>query len=256
MDDLRKLLELRQYKNGKFSYKTDVVIRETNVTININSARLTTLSALPQDITELAVGYLYSEGLIKSDTEINKIESDFNATTINIFADIPEKRLNNYKSSGTQTSGCGSALSSLIMEEKETNYSKKNFKWEPENILAIMMEFQKQSDLFHQTGGVHSAALVHNNEIITHISDIGRHNAVDKVAGKAIIDKVDLTNCYLVSSGRISSEIMRKIVRLKIPLIVSHSAPTSEAVRIGWQYNATIIGFTRSGRFNQYTCFG
>jgi len=250
MDDKRKLLEIKQYKNGSFAYKTDVIVREQEITIYINGERLTSLAALPENIPELTTGYLFSEGLIKSRTELEALNYQPGSREIEVKAEIPEERLYSYKLTGTQTSGCGSALSSTRLD-MET--SENNFQFDPQELLDLMLEFQKQSDLFRQTGGVHSAALVKDGSILFHLSDIGRHNAVDKVAGKAIMDEIDLSKCYLLSSGRISSEIMRKIIRLNIPLIVSHSAPTSEAVRLAWKYKTQIIGFARGGRFNQYT---
>lgn len=250
MDDKRKLLEIKQYKNSKFEFKTDVIIREQELTIYINGERLTSLAALPDSIPELVWGYLFSEGLIKSKTEIETLTRQPGSREIQVKAKIPGERLHSYKMTGTQTSGCGSALSSSKLDVES---SENSFIFDPQKLLDLMLEFQKQSDLFRETGGVHSAALILDGKILTQISDIGRHNAVDKVAGKAILKDIDLTRCYLLSSGRISSEIMRKIIRLKIPLIVSHSAPTSEAVRLGWKYKTQIIGFARGGRFNQYT---
>lgn len=250
MDDKRKLLEIKQFKQDKYEFKTDVIIREQELTIFINGERLTSLAALPDNIPELAWGYLFSEGLIKNKSEIESITHQPGTREIQIQANIPAERLYSYKMTGTQTSGCGSALSS---SQLDVEVEQAAFSIDPIKLLDKMLEFQKQSDLFKQTGGVHSAALVYKGEIIFHLSDIGRHNAVDKVAGKAITENINLTQCYLLSSGRISSEIMRKIIRLKIPLIVSHSAPTSEAVRLAWKYKTLLIGFARGGRFNQYT---
>jgi len=118
-----------------------------------------------------------------------------------------------------------------------------------------MHQFQIDSKLFKQTGGVHSAGIIQGNKLIFSADDIGRHNAVDKVVGMAVRNNVNLQDSYLICSGRISSEIVKKCIRLEIPLIVSQSAATSEAIRLGWKYKTFIIGFTRGKRFNLYTGF-
>jgi FdhD protein len=118
-----------------------------------------------------------------------------------------------------------------------------------------MKQFQNDSLLFRQTGGVHGACLVRDNLIRYRADDIGRHNAVDKVAGMALLAEQALPEYILLSSGRISSEIVKKSVRLGIPMIVSHSAATSEAIRLGWQYKVYLLGFARGSRFNIYSGF-
>jgi FdhD protein len=118
-----------------------------------------------------------------------------------------------------------------------------------------MKEFSQSSALFRETGGVHLAALVKNGKIRYFAEDIGRHNAVDKAAGKAILADDEPRDFLLYCSGRISSEIVRKAVRLGIKLIISRSAPTSEAIRLGWDYKVYLIGFARSEKMNIYTGF-
>jgi len=232
--------------------ETDVVIREISFTIFVNKQRLVTIAAMPQNLKELAFGFLYSEGLILSNNEIETFEFNFEEKYINFQLHIPQERINKFFQTGEKTSGCGSALSSAL-NGKSNNFPKLHFK--PESILILMNEFQKKSVLFFQTGGVHSAAIVQNEKIRFFSEDIGRHNAVDKVIGMSVMNNIKLENCFLFSSGRISSEIVKKAIRTKIPLIVSQSAPTSKAIQLGWDYKIFIIGFTRTNKFNIYTGF-
>ena len=176
----------------------------------------------------------------------------FKEKYINFQLQIPEERIENFLGTGEKTSGCGSSLSAILEGERK-EFPKIHFN--PANILNLMKIFQKKSVLFSQTGGVHSATIVQNEQIIFFADDIGRHNAVDKVIGMSILENIDLQNTILFSSGRISSEIVKKTVRLRIPLIVSQSAPTSEAIRLAWNHKMYLIGFTRSNRFNIYTGF-
>lgn len=252
MDDLKALTEIRKYSSGKLELLTDVVIRENSFTIFINSERFISLASIPQDLKELAFGFLFSEGLILDKKEIIDFQFSYEDRAINFKLEIPKQRISDFYNSGEKTSGCGSTLSSAISGDID-EFPKK--KLNPENILSLMSQMQRLSDLFKETGGTHIACLVFDEKIIFSASDIGRHNAVDKVIGMGLIDEIDLSKCSILSSGRISSEIVKKCVRVGIPIIISKSAPTSEAVRLGWDYKTYIIGFARGKRFNVYTGF-
>jgi FdhD protein len=252
MDDLRALKEIKRYKNGKYELLTDLVAREISFTININGQRLVAIACLPENLPDLAMGFLYSEGLVLKKTEIISSAYSFQEQQIDFILEIPEERISSFHKTGEKTSGCGSTLSSALTGSW-TAFPEIRF--DAESILRLMQQFQLNCILFKQTGGVHSACLVRNDEIVFSADDIGRHNAVDKVAGMAINQEYDLRYLFLICSGRISSEIVKKCVRLGIPLIVSQSAATSEAIRLGWKYKTYIIGFTRGSRFNIYTGF-
>ncbi len=119
-----------------------------------------------------------------------------------------------------------------------------------------MKEFQSISEIFNLTGGVHSSALVHEEKIIAFMEDIGRHNAIDKVIGCMLINnhtKSEFSNKILLTSGRISSEILNKIIMSKIPVVISRSAPTDRAIEICRQKNITLVGFARANKMNIYS---
>jgi FdhD protein len=251
MDELRLFLEIMKYKKGKAEFASDIVIREIPFRIFINQKLLVTISALPSDLQELGTGFLWSEGLITDLLEIKDVQFDPQKKFINFNLNIPTGRIRNFQETGEKTSGCGSSLSAAIDAAEVEYFSLKTL--EAERILTLMKEFTRSSRLFGETGGVHIAGLIKNYKIIYFAEDIGRHNAVDKVAGKAIKDRENLKEYILFCSGRISSEIVKKAVRLHIPLIISKSAPTSEAIRLGWEYKVNLIGFARNERMNLYT---
>ena len=252
MDDLRALKEIKRFKDGKFEMLSDLVIREVSYTINVNDQRIVAIACLPENLEDLAFGFLFSEGLILDVKEVLSYEFNLTKLTIDFQLQIPDERITSFFQTGEKTSGCGSSLSSAISGERN-NFPK--LKLKAEDILDQMHQFQLNSKLFKQTGGVHSAGIIQGNKLIFSADDIGRHNAVDKVVGMAVRNNVKLRDSYLICSGRISSEIVKKCIRLDIPLIVSQSAATSEAIRLGWGYKTYIIGFARGKRFNLYTGF-
>ena len=116
-----------------------------------------------------------------------------------------------------------------------------------------MKELQLRAELFRLTGGLHSAALCSAEKILYFCEDIGRHNAVDKLVGLCLKHEISLTDKVLVSSGRISSEILVKAAKLGIPILISRAAPTSLSIELAESLGITLIGFVRGRRCNIYT---
>lgn len=252
MDEIQKLVEIRKLDRGNLSYQTDIVIRECALTILLNGERLIAISALPENLIELAWGFLFSEGLILDKAEISGYEYAEEYHTIDFRTTIPATRVSRFRETAEKTSGCGSTLSSKLSEHSGP-WRKTSL--QGDMILTLMKEFIGSSELFQTTGGVHLAGLVKDYKMLYKAEDLGRHNAVDKVIGRAILAEENLADLILLCSGRLSSEIVKKAIRVGIPLIISKSAVTSVAIRLGWEYRIVLIGFARGSRMNIYTGF-
>ena len=122
-----------------------------------------------------------------------------------------------------------------------------------QSILSLMQEFQRRSTLFMETGAVHSAALSNGRDILIFREDIGRHSAVDKIIGRALVEGIDMRDKIILSSGRISSEILLKAQKCAVPVVISRGAPTNQAVKLARDLNITVVGFARGDRVNVYS---
>jgi FdhD protein len=122
-----------------------------------------------------------------------------------------------------------------------------------QDILAMVKEFQQRSEVFKVTGGVHSAALCDTKSILLFNEDIGRHNAIDKIFGECLLKDIMTDDHVVITSGRISSEILLKVAKRNIPILISKSAPTDLGVRLADALGITLLGFVRGKRFNAYT---
>ena len=206
----------------------------------------------PDDLKELCIGFLYSSRLIKSIDDIKNIIIDRQNWNANIEldkkredGDLIFKRL--------YTSGCGKGTifyNALDRIHKIKIIS--DTKISSEKIVALMERFQKSSTGFKETGGVHSAALSNGDDILVFKEDIGRHNALDKVIGKALIKNLKIEDSIILTSGRISSEIISKAESIKASFLISRSAPTDQAIKLAKELNLTLIGFVRGKRMNVY----
>lgn len=239
-------------REGKKTLK-DIVTDEIFLTVLLNEKELLTLLCSPGKLKELSVGFLYSAGLI---TSVNDIENVF-VNTSNMTCHITVKE------DGTQanvifrriyTSGCGKGM--LFHNMLDLAHEKtvtRNVQIHSEKITTLMKAFEKKSVMYKKTGGVHNAALSDGENILAFNEDIGRHNAIDKVIGEALYKKLNMEDLLVLTSGRISSDVMYKVQKMRSAFIISRSAPTSLAVRLADKWNVTLIAFVRGHRMNVYT---
>ncbi|MGF7060611.1 formate dehydrogenase accessory sulfurtransferase FdhD [Brassicibacter mesophilus] len=255
MNDIKNY-DILRLKKDEYSYEEDIVVVEHPFTIYLNDKELITLLCSPKSLEYLAVGFLNSEGFLSSYDDIENIRIDTEKGMAYVYT--KNKSLLSEKLHGkrTITTGCGKGtIFYNVMDSFKTKKINNSIPVDIENIKRLVKEFNKKSELFLNTGGVHSCALCNKDEMIAFEEDIGRHNALDKILGKALIDQLDLSDKIVLSSGRISSEILIKIGKRQVPIIVSRSAPTSLAVDIAKELNITLIGFVRGEKMNIYTNF-
>jgi FdhD protein len=231
----------------------DAVIREQPLTIYLNGQEFVTLLCTPELAEMLAVGFLRSEGLIRSYADISSLRVDEGEGFVFVETaggSLAEKLYGKR----TITSGCGkgtvffSVLDSLKMAPVQSTLRISYLQ-----VINLSRTLQEKAALFMQTGGVHSAALCTPTEVIYFCEDIGRHNAVDKIVGLCLKNMVAIADKVLLTSGRISSEILVKTARLGIPLLISRAAPTTLSVELAEKLGITLIGFVRGSRFNIYS---
>lgn len=241
------LKDITKFKSDEIQKTNDVVAVEKKIKIYINNEELVSLSASPSQIKELVVGFLMTEGILKGDWCPEKINIEENEKDI-----IVKVGLEGFVSLAgkTITSGCMSSVSFL---NDVKGHIEDKVQIEPEKLFSLFKIFQEKSILYRTTGCIHASAIADKNEILYIAEDVGRHNAVDKVIGWALLNKITFEGKIIIVSGRISSEMALKTAKWKIPIIVSRTAPTSLAVEISEKAGLTVIGFLRGNRFNIYS---
>ena len=151
------------------------------------------------------------------------------------------------------TSGCGGIFSLINVLPDRGNSGISDFSLRGEEIAGLMKSFQRKSETYRKTGGTHSAALSDGGKILIFAEDIGRHNAFDRVIGMALAGGIPFEDKVLLTSGRISSEIVAKCIRAGLPVIISRSAPTDYAVKVAENFGIAVVGFARGERYNIYS---
>ena len=258
--EIKKTVDIIKWDSGRKQEMRDEIIVEEAVEILLNGKHFVYLMCTPCDMDELAIGYLFAEGVIDSADQIGSIDHlDWNRICVNIKKELMTKRLKDFIYDNDENdiemraiaSGCGKGKVSLISLD-EIKRIANGKKYKISDIARWMNDFGNRSVLFKETGGVHSCAAVKDGEILFFAEDIGRHNALDKVIGKLLIDHVDFDEIVLLSTGRISYDISIKAAKAGIPLVASFSAPTDRALTTARKANITLIGFVRGRRMNIY----
>ena len=232
----------------------DLVTKELLLTIILNNQELVTLLCSPADLTYLAIGFLSSEGLLGSKDDIKKMIADHQRGVVRVETEDDEETVGELIFKRLITSGCGRGASFYSTADVEgLAKAESQIRVSVLEVLALVKEFQHRSQTYRTTGGVHSAALCDTSSILVFNEDIGRHNAIDKIFGQCILQGIPTDDHLIITSGRISSEILLKVARRNIPILASRSAPTDLAVRLASDLGVTLVGFVRGGRMNVYT---
>jgi FdhD protein len=257
------LTQVTEWQDGRVKTVQDFLAAEEPLEIRIDGTPLTVTMRTPGHDLELAAGFLLAEGIIQSPDQIadlrimtpksgvksNVVEvklknSDFNTTDLqrNFFA-------------ASSCGVCGKASINAI-RTRGLRPPDAGFRVDPEVLCNLPEALLAQQAVFSRTGGLHAAALFSDaGELVVLREDIGRHNAVDKIAGWALLEKkLPLSRSVMLVSGRGGFEIAQKALAAGIPVLASVSAPSSLAVKLARELGLTLVGFVRGRRFVVYSC--
>lgn len=245
MKEVIRKFRILRYRDGKIEELEDSIVVESFINIYINGKRYLQTPFTPKDKKKLVYGILFSEGFIK------KIEDvlDYKEEGSRVYITLKEKDLK-FKEV-IEDSDC---FTKRLLLDRRLHPLEVREKFEPEKILSLIKEFQNLPSLYKDTGGTHSSAIA-DNKILYWAEDISRRNAIDKVIGEAFLNSESFDDKIMMVSCRIPSDIILKIIRIGIPLIVSISSPTDRAITIAQTFGVTICGFARGKRMNIYSCF-
>jgi len=242
-----------KYSDGRKEKIKDFVVKEFPLTLFVNGREIVTMVCTPENLEELGVGFLLSEGFIRSCQNITEMECQEREGLLRISLDSEQLSTDSFlRRNIASCCGKGRAALYFINDARQVREVKTSGSYSAEQLLRHMSWLEQNSASFHLTGGVHSAALAKETVLFMY-EDIGRHNAVDKVLGAMCLRQLETTDSCLVLSGRVSSEIVIKAARANIPLVLSKAAPTDLAIDLAEELNITLIGFARENRLNIYS---
>lgn len=238
-----------RYKHGTAANVVDPVICEEWFNLYLNEKLIYQTPVLDQEIDDLIYGLLYVKGHIKVRAngrspllDIVQKGRSWHVTSETARSGQSFRQMVEEAFSGIDSGDSGDSKPGAVIRKK----------YRADTILDLMRDFQKLPSVYHDTGGVHMAAFA-TDSILYWADDVSRRNSVDKVIGKVFQSDIDLQDGIFVSSGRISSDIVIRMIKTGVELIASVSAPMDKAIRLAEYYGLTLCGFARSRRMNIYT---
>jgi FdhD protein len=239
-------------KKNESHLMDDIVAKDIPFCLFLEMIPYITVMLTPTMLKEFVIGHLFTEGIIDDLDEIEEIEISQRKAYAFLNKKLDLDKLRSRKNA-ILTTACGapSEISTVSIKKVKSNLSRLV---DPDHIWYLTYRLNKMSNLFRKTGCTHSALLYEQkNNAFAFAEDVGRHNALDKVLGFAFINGVDLGDCILVASGRLSADMVLKAVHSGVPIVTSIAGPLNSGINVAEASGITLVGFIRGRRMNVYT---
>jgi len=258
-DDKRPGLKVMQsdisnmisYKKGRWVSQSSNIISERPVSLTVNNEFWLTFMCTPVDLEALGVGYLFNESIIQSHGDIASVRLCSGGEIIDVWLNMQVKKPEKWMI----TSGCSGGKTSI--DEKRIVpgfiHPQNGFMIGPNTIERLMDQLIKSQVIYRKSGGVHTSILCDGDQVIFAAEDIGRHNTMDKLSGKCLLEQIIPDKPILLSTGRISSEMILKAYRIGALFVISRTSPTSLSIHMAEELSITLIGYARRDQFVIYT---
>jgi FdhD protein len=261
-------LSVRRWSAGRWTESPDAVVMEEPLQLMLDGAPLSVVMRTPGHDVELCIGLMFAEGIVRALTEVRLIrisaEAGEHEERVRVDADLVESNQVDMHLAGAarrkpersmlSSSACG-VCGTVMIEDLRRDLAPlpAGPQVDPSLLPGLVDRLREGQGVFERTGGLHAAGLFSADGKLLHLrEDVGRHNAVDKVVGRALLDGSPLPASMLVVSGRAGYEIVQKSISAGIPVLAAVGAPSSLAVALAREFNQTLVGFLRGDRFNVY----
>lgn len=235
----------RRFENGRMTEVIGSVPRESLVRLHINGREWAAVMATPHQLDLLVIGFLSSEGVIRGLSDIRRIVVCPSGTCVEVWLrdvtiEPPAVRV--------ITSGCGGGITFSDLTEGITPIQSE-LRVTPGQLGRLLFRLQEGQ----RTRGVHTAGLAEGEDVLAVVEDVGRHNTIDKLWGYCLTQGIATAGRILLSTGRISSEMLNKAARMGVPVVASRTAPTTLSVALAEAWRITLVGYVRRDSLNVYT---
>lgn len=246
----RKAIEYERFEYQKWEHHNAETIVEMPVSLTVNGEVWISFMCTPLHLEALAIGFLYNEGIIKSMDEVADVRVCEHGDNVDVWLRHSAEQPTNWR----RTSGCTGGVTAVdLLAKPNVSLAKNSFHVTPEAVMDLVEKLFESQELYRDTGGVHTSALCDGEKVVIAADDIGRHNTLDKIAGLCLMKNIFPENRILITTGRISSEMLQKAAQLNVPILISRTSPSSLSIEMAERYGITLIGYARKHRFNVYS---
>lgn len=263
-----KTIDAIKWKDGNYEKTEEKTVEDEYAYLFIDCLPPRKFSVYPKNLDDFAIGYCLGEGLIKTNEDIEEIKvSKTNVLVKTRLNHTPEEDFEQNEIIQKRKGNCEHTYVCRLLEYQGVNSdnaggirtqlktvtpNNSTLKIDATQIIKDMDNLKENAKIWQKTGSVHVAQIIYKNKSIIR-EDVSRHVAVDKVIGAAFKSEYDLTQSYITYSGRMPADMLIKVIRVGIPIIISNAAPAASGYEIAKKGNITMVGFVRNNRFNLYS---
>ncbi len=246
----QKAIHYEKYEFKKWKpFDADTIV-ESPVSLTVNGEVWLTFMCTPVNLEAMSVGFLYNEGVIESMGEVEDVRVCEHGDNVDVWLNRSVEQPRSWR----RTSGCTGGVTAVdLLARPDVSFNGDQPRVTPEVIGHLVELLFESQELYRETGGVHTSALSDGERIVFVAEDIGRHNTLDKLAGLCLMNDEWPSERVLITTGRISSEMLQKAARIQAPIIISRTSPSSLSIEMAERYGITLIGYARRDRFNVYS---
>ncbi len=241
-------VRLHHFTSGHFQVRDIPVVQEGPLSVYVNGQELVTLLCTPSKLEALVVGFLAFEGIIRGLEDIQSLTvlDEDGYADVRLTSDFvpPRRRIH--------TSGCGGGIT-FSLETHGSAAMEDNSTVDPRSLFPLIRELYVEAQSYRESRGIHAAALADGEKLVIVTEDVGRHNAIDKICGEAMLRGIPTTGKVLLATGRISSEMLRKGAHMGTPIVVSRTSATTMSIDLAKRLGLTLIGYVRGDSFYVYS---
>lgn len=246
----QKSIHYERFEFRKWKPFDAETIVESPVSLTVNGKVWLTFMCTPADLEAMSVGFLYNEGIIESMDEVADVRLCEHGDNVDIWLNRSVEQPQSWR----RTSGCTGGVTAVdALARVDVSFDSDQPRIPAEAVGHIVEMLIEGQVLYRETGGVHTSALTDGEKIVFIADDIGRHNTLDKIAGLCLMNNVWPQTRILITTGRISSEMLQKAARIQAPVLISRTSPSSLSIEMAERYGITLIGYARRDRFNVYS---
>lgn len=246
----QKAIHYERFQFDKWEAFDSETIVETPVSLTVNGESWITFMCTPTNLEAMAVGFLYNEGVIEKMEEVADVRVCEHGDNVDVWLSRSIQQPKSWR----RTSGCTGGVTAVdLLSKPDITFDPGLPRFQPEAISMLVDMLFESQELYRETGGVHTSALSDGEQIVLFAEDIGRHNTLDKIAGLCMMRDIWPQTRVLITTGRISSEMLQKAARLRAPILISRTSPSSLSIEMAERYGITLVGYARRQRFNVYS---
>jgi FdhD protein len=241
-------VRLHRFNGQGFEPLEIPVVQERPLALYVNGQELVTLLCTPSKLEALVVGFLSFEGLIRGLEDIRSLTvlEDEGYADVRLTSEfVPPRRR-------VHTSGCGGGIT-FSLETRHSAAQSDNSTVDPKSLFPLIRGLYVEAHAYRESRGIHAAALADGEKVLIVTEDVGRHNAIDKICGEAMLRGVPTEGKILLATGRISSEMLRKGAHMGTPIVVSRTSATTLSIDLAKRLGLTLIGYVRGDSFYVYS---